>query len=62
MTARAELTVRHVVIARVHGRFARWAGAVELDLEDPTRSSVEVRIDAASVDTQLPTAAPRRTS
>jgi polyisoprenoid-binding protein YceI len=51
-----------VVIARVHGRFARWAGAVELDLEDPTRSSVEVRIDAASVDTQLPTAAPRRTS
>lgn len=45
--------VRHMVISKVHGRFARWSGALELDLADPTRSSVEVRIDAASIDTQV---------
>ncbi len=45
--------VRHMVISKVHGRFARWSGALELDLEDLTRSSVEVRIDAASLDTQV---------
>ena len=45
--------VRHMVISKVHGRFARWSGALELDLADPTRSSVDVRIDAASIDTQV---------
>jgi polyisoprenoid-binding protein YceI len=45
--------VRHLVISKVHGRFARWSGAVALDPQDLTRSSVEVSIDAASIDTQL---------
>ncbi len=45
--------VRHMVISKVHGRFARWSGAIELDPQDLTRSSVEVRIDAASIDTQV---------
>lgn len=45
--------VRHMVIAKVHGRFARWTGAVELDPADLSRSSVEVRIEAASIDTQV---------
>lgn len=45
--------VRHMVISKVHGRFARWSGALELDLADPTRSSIDVRIDAASIDTQV---------
>ena len=45
--------VRHMVISKVHGRFARWSGAIQLDTADLTRSSVEVRIDAASVDTQV---------
>jgi polyisoprenoid-binding protein YceI len=44
--------VRHMVISKVHGRFAKWSGAVELDEQDLTRSSVEVHIDASSVDTQ----------
>ena len=44
---------RHMVISKVHGRFARWAGAIELDPQDLTRSSVEVSIDAASIDTQV---------
>jgi polyisoprenoid-binding protein YceI len=45
--------VRHMVISKVHGRFARWAGTLQLDAADLTRSSVDVRIDAASIDTQV---------
>jgi polyisoprenoid-binding protein YceI len=45
--------VRHMVISRVSGRFARWSGAIDLDDRDLTRSSVEVRIDASSIDTQV---------
>ena len=45
--------VRHMVISKVHGRFAKWAGTLALDPKDLGRSSVEVRIDAASIDTQV---------
>ncbi len=45
--------VRHTVISKVHGRFAKWSGALHLDTEDLTRSSVDVRVDAASIDTQV---------
>ena len=45
--------VRHMVISKVHGRFARWSGAIQLDQQDLTRSSVDVRIDTASIDTQV---------
>jgi polyisoprenoid-binding protein YceI len=45
--------VRHMVISKVHGRFAKWAGTIALDEQDLTRSQVEVRIDAASIDTQV---------
>jgi polyisoprenoid-binding protein YceI len=45
--------VRHMLISKVHGRFARWSGALQLDPKDLTRSSVEVKIDAASIDTQV---------
>jgi polyisoprenoid-binding protein YceI len=45
--------VRHMVISKVHGRFAKWSGAIQLDEQDLTRSSVDVRIDTASIDTQV---------
>ncbi|HSB19619.1 MAG TPA: YceI family protein [Anaeromyxobacteraceae bacterium] len=45
--------VRHMVISKVSGRFAKWSGAIDLDDKDLTRSSVEVRIDASSIDTQV---------
>jgi polyisoprenoid-binding protein YceI len=41
-------SVRHLVIAKVRGRFAKFSGTVSL--EDQT---VEVQIDAASVDTAM---------
>ena len=45
--------VRHMVISKVHGRFAKWSGTVQLDEQDLTRSSVDVRIETASIDTQV---------
>ena len=46
--------VRHMVISKVHGRFAKWSGRIELDEQDLTRSSVDVTIDTSSIDTQSP--------
>ncbi len=47
-------TVRHLVVSKVRGRFNKWAGSLRFDAEQPERSSVEVQIDAASVDTGEP--------
>jgi len=44
-------TVRHMVFSKVRGRFARYEAALHLDETDLTRSSVEVTIEAASIDT-----------
>ncbi len=44
-------TVRHMVFAKVRGRFGSWSGKVALDTQDLTKSRVEVEIDSASIDT-----------
>lgn len=44
-------SVRHMVFAKVRGRFANWSGTVELDENDISRSVVDVEIDAGSIDT-----------
>ena len=44
--------VRHVMVSKVHGRFTRWGGTLELDEQDLTRSRLEVTIESASLDTQ----------
>ena len=46
-----EFTVRHMVVAKVRGRFKAFEGAIELDGERPARA--EVRIETASIDTQV---------
>lgn len=45
-------TVRHMVVAKVHGRFTGYEGKVFLSGEF-TSASAEVKIDAASIDTQV---------
>ena len=45
-------SVRHMMIAKVRGRFQTWSGTLELDDDDLTRSRVEVAIDATSLDTR----------
>ncbi|HEV3483994.1 MAG TPA: YceI family protein [Vicinamibacterales bacterium] len=44
-------SVRHLVIAKVRGQFSRWTGTVQVPDGDFTRASLEVAIDAASIDT-----------
>jgi polyisoprenoid-binding protein YceI len=45
------LTVRHMVISKVRGHFSKWNAKLALDTADLARSSVEVEIEAASIDT-----------
>ena len=45
------LTVRHMVISKVRGRFTRWSAKLALDTADLARSAVEVEIEAATIDT-----------
>jgi polyisoprenoid-binding protein YceI len=47
-------SVRHLVIAKVHGRFARWTGVLTGDQAVPTSWSLDVHIEAASIDTNEP--------
>jgi polyisoprenoid-binding protein YceI len=44
-------SVRHMVLAKVRGKFTRWSGAVLAEDGDEARASVEVVIDASSIDT-----------
>ena len=47
-------SVRHLVISKVHGRFARWSGTLALDDQRPEQSRVDIRIESASIDTHEP--------
>jgi polyisoprenoid-binding protein YceI len=44
-------SVRHLVIAKVRGKFTSFKGTLELDEADLTKSKVDVSIDVASVNT-----------
>ncbi|MBX3269130.1 MAG: YceI family protein [Sandaracinaceae bacterium] len=44
-------SVRHMMFAKVRGRFAAWTGALAFDEADPAAFSVDVAIEAASIDT-----------
>jgi polyisoprenoid-binding protein YceI len=45
-------TVRHMVVAKVHGQFTKWGGTLELDPGNLTASKVDITIEAASIDTR----------
>jgi polyisoprenoid-binding protein YceI len=46
-------SIRHMV-SKVRGRFTKLTGTIDVDDDDLTRSSVEVTIDASSIDTGTP--------
>ena len=50
----AQFAVRHLAISTVRGAFTKVNGTVQFDDKDISKSSVEVTIDAASVDTRVP--------
>jgi polyisoprenoid-binding protein YceI len=49
-----QFTVRHMMISKVRGTFEKFDGTVQLNEQDPAASTVEVRIEAASINTREP--------
>lgn len=47
-----EFSARHMMVATVKGRFTGVSGTIVADELDPARSSVEIEIDTASIDTR----------
>jgi polyisoprenoid-binding protein YceI len=46
-----QLSVKHMMIATVRGKFARFSGTIDADEQHPAAAQVDVQIDAASIDT-----------
>jgi polyisoprenoid-binding protein YceI len=46
-----QLSVKHMMITTVRGKFTRFSGTIEADEQNPTAAQVEVQIEAASIDT-----------
>src|SRR4051812_11912299 len=47
----AHFTVRHMMVTNVHGGFKKVTGSVTYDPQNPTETSVQAEIDAASIST-----------
>lgn len=45
-------TARHMMISKVRGSFEKFGGTVEFDEQTPANSSVDVQIEAASIQTR----------
>ena len=50
----AHFSVRHLMISNVRGEFTKLSGSALLDPADPAKSTVEVTIEASSVNTREP--------
>jgi polyisoprenoid-binding protein YceI len=46
-----EFSVRHMMISNVRGRFEKFSGTVEFDEANPANLTVDITIDAASINT-----------
>jgi polyisoprenoid-binding protein YceI len=44
-------SVRHMVVSKTRGRFAKWGGQLQFDPKELSKGSVNVEIEPASVDT-----------
>jgi polyisoprenoid-binding protein YceI len=49
----AEFAIKHLAISTVRGAFTKLSGSVHYDAADASKDSVDVTIDAASVDTRV---------
>lgn len=50
----ASFSIKHMMIAKVHGGFEKVSGQLVLDRENPANSKVEASIEAASINTREP--------
>lgn len=48
----ASFSIKHMMIAKVHGAFEKISGTLNYDASSPQNTSVEVAIDAASINTR----------
>lgn len=48
----AAFVVKHMMLNKVRGEFGKVSSTLDWDKDDPSKSSVEVKIDAASIDTR----------
>jgi polyisoprenoid-binding protein YceI len=49
--SRVGFAVKHMVVSTVHGRFTDYSGMITYDDKDPSKSSVNVTIKTASINT-----------
>lgn len=50
----AQFSVRHMMVSNVRGEFTKISGTLNLDEKEITRSSVQVAIDATTINTREP--------
>jgi len=50
---RVQFSVRHMMISTVRGEFDKFSGTVEFDENNPAASTINVQIDAASLNTKF---------
>ena len=50
----ASFSIKHMMIAKVHGGFEKLSGQLNYDAADPAKSLVEVTIESASINTREP--------
>ena len=50
--SRVAFSVRHMMISKVRGRFENFSGVIDFDENNPTDSTVNVEIEAASINTR----------
>lgn len=48
-----QFSIRHMLVSAVRGRFTDIRGTLLIDTAEPTRSAVDITIDAASLDTGI---------
>lgn len=49
----AQFAIRHLMVSTVRGEFSKVSGTVNLDEQDPTKSTVEAAIDTSSLNTRI---------
>ncbi|HYR19189.1 MAG TPA: YceI family protein [Myxococcales bacterium] len=49
----ATFAIKHMMVSTVHGNFGKVTGTVNQDPKDPTKSSANIQIDPASLDTRV---------
>jgi polyisoprenoid-binding protein YceI len=52
--SRVGFVARHAMVTKVRGLFKQIDGTIHLDAENPSRSSAQVTVQVASIDTQQP--------